>query len=68
VPLSPSDQITLVQAYRVVEGWGGLPADQTPAPPNTDGVTLYLPPGDYFVRREFADRADSLGRASSPPR
>lgn len=65
IPIPHSDEMRLVQAFRVTEGWGSIPADQFPVVPSGGlEVTLYLPPGDYVVRQEFPDSVDVLGRVT----
>lgn len=67
IPIPFSEEMRLVQAFRMSEGWGSIPADQFPVVPGGGpDVTLYLPPGEYVVRQEFPDSVDVLGRVMIP--
>lgn len=55
VDLATFDDVTLLQAMRVEEGAGGVPADQFLLTPGQAEATLLLHPGEYFLRLETPD-------------
>lgn len=61
VDFEPRSDLHIIQALRVSEGWGSVPADQLPIAPGESHATFFLPPGEYVVRQDLPDCARLIG-------
>lgn len=62
VSFDPSENVGLLQAFSVNEGWGSVPVDQMIVTGGQKSAVLFLPVGEYVVRIEEPERVKTLGR------